>query len=95
MLRNILIVSTIIFFSACDKLKKIPYDPPLKSDEWCTNQPCSELGNVIISQPSSSVVVYILGILSITIGIFFLKKNKGKNTKNWWANSKIKVAEGP
>jgi hypothetical protein len=89
MLRKLLVVTTIIFFSACDKLKKIPYDPPLKSTDWCANQPCSELGDLIISQPSSSAIVYILSILSIAIGVFFLKKNKGQQSIKWWGYSII------
>ena len=46
-------------FLGCDRIKSIPYDPPLKSTEWCEYQPCVQIGDIILSQPTSSILVFV------------------------------------
>lgn len=76
-----------LFLTACGKLEQIPYDPPLPSENWCRAQPCWTCGDWVISQPSSSIIVYILAFCSIWIGCFFLTTSIDKKARFWWGIS--------
>jgi len=60
-------------------------------DDWNTIQHCIDLkiGSKVIriTQPSSSIMVYALGILTIAAGIFFLLKQNNQLSRFWWGIS--------
>jgi len=62
---------------ALARLRTIPCeDPRLTRENWCRHQPCRlvRVGrrDLLISQPLSSVLVYLLGLLTAGIGVGFL-----------------------
>lgn len=65
----------------------------INPDNWFTIQPCSEITigkkKIIITQPSSSILVYLLGILTTALGIFFLFDQKGQLSRYWWGISMV------
>ena len=81
-------------FMGCDRIKSIPYDPPLKSTEWCEYQPCVQIGDIILSQPTSSILVFILALLTIYSGYYFLKFSEYQHSKKWWGYSLILTGVG-
>jgi len=64
----------------------IPYDPVRRPEDWCEIQPCWEIDGLIISQPLSSFIVYLTALITINVGVHFVKQlwehNRGRKTKN-------------
>jgi hypothetical protein len=78
--------------SAFNRLKSIRYtDPKLTPENWCEFQPCVTIRfaskNVILTQPSSTVLVYLLGILTIGVGLNFCWLRGEQVSRLWWGVS--------
>ena len=78
--------------SAFSRLKSIPHtNPHLTPDNWCEFQPCATIKlaskNLILTQPSSTVLVYALGILAIGVGLSFLRLRGDQVSRLWWGIS--------
>lgn len=85
---SLLIVTTAIS-SAFSRLKSIRYaDPELTPENWCEVQPCTtiELASreIILTQPSSTFFVYLLGVLTIGVGLGFLWLQGDQVSRLWW-----------
>jgi hypothetical protein len=78
--------------SAVNRLKTIP-DPVLTPANWCDAQPCitMRLGSreFILTQPSSTVFVYALGLLTVAVGLYFLWIQAGERSRLWWGISLV------
>ncbi len=74
--------------AACGRLDSIPYTPAQTPETWLQIQPFAELQfapqNIIFVQPSTSIIVYFLGILTVSIGLYFLKIREGQLSRIWW-----------
>ena len=72
----------------CNQLDKIPFFPEITPGEWCVNQPCMELEffslTIMLVQPSSTFFVYLLGFITIAIGIYLLRIKKNQKFISWW-----------
>ena len=79
---------TSFLLTACGQLDSIPYTPAQTPESWLQIQPFAEIKiasqNIIFVQPSTSVIVYFLGILTIGIGLYFLKIRQGQLSRFWW-----------
>jgi hypothetical protein len=66
-------------------------DPELSPENWCKVQPCMKVKlaskEVIITQPTSTVFVYLLGILTIGVGVYFLWLRGDEISRLWWGIS--------
>jgi len=87
--KQILIFSTLITsLSACARLDTIPYDPPQTPETWLQIQPFAEIGlgaqTIIFVQPSTSIIVYLLRILTIGVGVYFLRIRDSQRSRLWW-----------
>ena len=69
-MKNVLLSISIILLTGCERIHTIQYNPPIKSTEWCYLQPCIEIGNVVLSQPTSSIFVLLLAIQTLLAGYF-------------------------
>ena len=81
----LLILSLLII--SCNNIYQIQYEPPKKATEWCLEQPCIEVSNIILSQPTSSILVFLLAFQTIFAGYQFLKNHKNQNSRKWWGYS--------
>ena len=83
-----LLTAGIFLLSACGHFETIPYDPPTSPAAWLTIQPFFEfkLGglDLILMQPSTTAFVYLLGLLTTGLGLFFLARRNGQRTRLWW-----------
>lgn len=68
-------------------LDGIPYAPEVLATEWCDKQPCVEIGNVLISQPTSSVIVYLTAVIGIWVGRNLYVTAEGQQSKKWFGIS--------
>jgi hypothetical protein len=87
-----LVKVTAAITSAFSRLKSIRYtDPQLTPDNWCEFQPCTTIRlaskDIILTQPSSSFFVYLLGILTIGVGLNFVWLRGDEVSRLWWGIS--------
>ncbi len=87
----LLIVTTVIP-SAFSRLTSIRYaDPELTPENWCEFQPCTTIRvaskQIMITQPSSTILVYFLGVLTISVGLGFLWFQGDQVSRLWWGIS--------
>ena len=78
--------------SAFNRLKSIQHpDPRLTPETWCEAQPCVIIRlprkDLILTQPSSTLFVYLLGILTIGVGLHFWWLRGDQVSRLWWAIS--------
>ncbi len=79
---------TAFLLTACGRLDSIPYTPAQTPETWLQIQPYAEIKfasqNIIFVQPSTSIIVYFLGILAVGIGLYFLKIRNSQRSRIWW-----------
>ena len=77
-----------IVYSFFSNLDQILYSPRITPKEWCEVQPCIELNivgyKIIIVQPSSTFFVYLLGVLTVYIGLYFIRNRDNQESRLWW-----------
>lgn len=78
--------------SAFKRLNSIRYpDPALTNESWFEVQPCSRLKlgrqEIVLTQPTSTFFVYSLGILTIGVGVHFLRLRGDELSRLWWGIS--------
>ncbi|SHO48123.1 hypothetical protein [Desulfopila aestuarii] len=76
------------------RLKSIEYsDQELTPENWCEKQPCMRVNiasrEIILTQPTSTFFVYLLGVLTTGIGIYFLLIRGSELSRLWWGISLI------
>ena len=84
---SIMFIASILLL-CCNQLDKILYLPEITPLEWCESQPCIEIiifsQTLIIVQPSSTIFVYMLGFLTITMGVLLVRKKPTQAFVWWW-----------
>ena len=79
-------------WSGFSRLKTIRYtDPELTPANWCEAQPCVKIQiasrEIILTQPTSTFLVYSLGLLTIGAGLYFLQIRNSEISRLWWGIS--------
>jgi hypothetical protein len=79
---------SLLALSGCDRLATIPFSPEQTPESWLQIQPFVDLkiGTVdfILVQPSSTIFVYLLGIITIGIGLYFFQIQGSSQSGKWW-----------
>ena len=84
------VFSFILFMllTGCGRLATIPMSPETTPEQWLKTHPHLNLelfsSAFVLAKPSSSVIVYSLGVLTIIIGILFLLKRENEKSRYWW-----------
>ncbi len=81
-----------LFLTGCSSLDQLAYEPQYTPQEWLVWQPNAEAWfagrSWILMQPSSTVFVYLLGIIAAVMGLRFLRRpsggEPGKGWYQWW-----------
>ncbi|MBK7320299.1 hypothetical protein [Candidatus Villigracilis affinis] len=84
MKRFFLLLPFLFFLSSCGRLDTILYVPQQTPETWLQIQPYLEFNRLVIVQPSTSIIVYLLGVLTIAVGLYFLKIRDGQRSRFWW-----------
>lgn len=82
----ILVVLLITFLSKFDLMKLTPL---VTGEEFLSSQPYITIGDIVLTQPSSTIIVYVLGVFIIFLGVRFLKLKQYQTSKKWWGISMI------
>ena len=79
---------TIVFLAGCARLDAIPYAPPQTAATWLTIQPYAAIRvgalEIILVQPSTTLFVYLLGVVAIGAGLYFFRMRQGQKSRLWW-----------
>lgn len=77
-----------LLLSGCGRMDTILSSPPQTPETWLTIQPYLQFWlagrPVVIVQPSSSALVYLLGIVAAAAGWRFLRLWNGQQSRRWW-----------
>ncbi|MBN1454507.1 MAG: hypothetical protein JW963_26045, partial [Anaerolineales bacterium] len=78
----------LLFLSGCAPFESIPYSPPQTPESWLQIQPTARVAvggaEVIIVQPSTSAIVYLLGLVTLGVGVWFLRSHRQQRARTWW-----------
>jgi len=78
----------VLVLSGCSQIDSIPTSPLQTPETWLSIQPFAQIDvasqAVIVVQPSTSAIVYFLGILTIGAGLYFLRIRHGQVSRLWW-----------
>lgn len=87
-MKRIIPLFSLLLVSACGRLDTLLYTPTQTPETWLQIQPFVELQlgsqSVILVQPSTSIIVYLLGLITIAAGYHFLKIRAGQVSRAWW-----------
>jgi hypothetical protein len=74
--------------SGCSRLDSIPCTPKQTPAAWLEMQPFVEVEiasrDFILVQPSSTAFVYLLGLVAIGVGLYFLRIRDHQRSRMWW-----------
>lgn len=87
--RNIFLGLLLAFtLVGCSRLDTIPSNPPQTPDAWLVSQPYLMIDGgffqTILIQPSTTAIVYLLGLITIFAGIYFLRIREKERSRFWW-----------
>ena len=79
-------------FSSFNRLGSIQSDDQeLTPANWCQVQPCGKINigsrEIVLTQPTSTFLVYALGLLTIGAGLYFLQIRGSEISLLWWGIS--------
>ena len=88
MRRTLIAFTSLLILNACGRLDSILTSPPQTPQSWLTIQPfpAFKIGLLegIIIQPSTSIIVYLLGLVTIAAGLYFLRIRDGQRSRLLW-----------
>jgi hypothetical protein len=81
----------VLLLSGCGRLDSLLMQPKTTAVQWCEGMPCVELlsTGIILNQPLSSLLVYLLGLMWLWAGLRFWHARAGQISKHWWCLSLI------
>jgi hypothetical protein len=82
-------IASLLLLSGCGRLDTIPFQPPQTPESWLASQPFVTLsvgaGQIILVQPSSTALVYVLGLIALGAGLYFWRIRGRQRSRAWWA----------
>lgn len=79
---------SLLIMVACTRLDNIPYSPTQSPAQFLAEQPHISFvingRELILIQPTSTLFIYFLGVITCLLGIFFLRTNKKQKSRLWW-----------
>jgi len=87
-----IVIIVMLSFSSCSRLADIPAPPPGNTPaDYLAGRPYTEVSvggaEFILTEPSSSVFILVLGLLTIGLGAHFLKTRTDQRSRLWWGLS--------
>jgi hypothetical protein len=74
--------------TGCGSLSSLPYIPEHTPESWLSIQPYRAIQaggfEFLLMQPSSSLFVYLLGLLGVVAGIRIWRTPTSQRTRRWW-----------
>lgn len=74
--------------SGCGALATMPYVPSQTPDAWLRMQPFIQVhvgaSAVVLVQPTTTAIVYLLGLVAFGAGFHFLRIRGNERSRRWW-----------
>jgi hypothetical protein len=80
----IVIFGIAISIALSDELSALLQEPLLTADAWLEGHPHIQVGSRIVSEPSSSLLIFLLAILYLRIAYLFFREHNGQQSRLWW-----------
>jgi hypothetical protein len=78
----------VFVLSGCSQIDSIPTRPLQTPETWLAIQPVARIPvagqELIVVQPSTSAIVFLLGFVTIGVGLHFLRIRHGQVSRLWW-----------
>jgi len=88
MKRTYFYLAILLILSGCNRLDTLLYVPQQTGVDWLNRQPFLKVEfasiQFILVQPSSTVFVYFLGLLTIAVGLHFIRIKEKHLSRKWW-----------
>ena len=85
---GIVLLSFLALCSACSRHELIEYSPRITPEAFLESQPHWRIpvlsNGFILTQPSSTLIVYTAGLLTLGVGVYFLRVRRRERTRLWW-----------
>ncbi len=65
-------------------LAALLHEPLMTPDAWLESHPYLQIGNHVVSEPSSSVLIFLLAILYLRVAYLFFRGHDGQQSRLWW-----------
>ncbi|MBN2157264.1 MAG: hypothetical protein JW776_14560 [Candidatus Lokiarchaeota archaeon] len=82
-------ISVFFIIYKFNKLDRILYDPLTPPSMWCDHQPCCPITlfdrSLLLVQPFSTSLVYLLGITTLGIALYIIVNHKYQQSRIWWS----------
>jgi hypothetical protein len=86
--RSVHLAGAAVLCSGCNALASIPANPPQSPASWLSMQPYVEFhtasGAIVLVQPTTTAIVYLLGIVALASGVYFLWIRGVERARLWW-----------
>ena len=91
MFKNLLLLLSSLTLAGCSRVDSLLMQPPTTPTQWCDGMPCVNLPGteLILNQPFSTFLVYLLGVMWIWAGWRFWKTRDGHTSKILWSVSLV------
>ena len=77
-----------LFLAGCSRLDSLAYIPIQTPQTWLKIQPFARfqtaLGPVILVQPTTTAIVYLLACVTVAVGLNFLRLRAAQRSRFWW-----------
>lgn len=88
-MKRISLLSLILLgLTGCARLASIPYAPEQTPENWLQIQPFVHIKmgvfDFVFVQPSSTIFVYLLGLITIAVGLLSFKIQTNEQARKWW-----------
>jgi hypothetical protein len=89
--RKIVGAGLALLLSGCGRIDSLLMEPKTTAAQWCEGMPCAEVlsTGIILNQPFSSLLVYLLGLLWLWAGLRFWNSRRGHVSRLWWCVSLV------
>lgn len=84
LLAGIIVIGLIIIGIFSGSLSVLLHEPQLTPDVWRQSHPYLEIGNLLISEPSSSLFIFLLAILYFRVAYLFIGGQDDQQSRLWW-----------
>lgn len=73
----------LLFLPGCGRLKELRYEPAMSPAQWCEMRPCVDLGGMVLTEPLGTFLVFLLALLWVGAGLYFLGFRRGQRSRFW------------
>lgn len=84
LLMGMVAIGIILIVVFSESLTTLLYEPLLTPDEWLESHPYLQIGNLIISEPSSSLFIFLLASIYLRVAYLFFHQQDNQQSRLWW-----------